>query len=68
VEAIGLQPFQIALLLTLLVMLMVIAYTFERVLKLQINWTFKLMLMPSCLFAVWLLAPEGGLPYIYFDF
>ncbi len=24
--------------------------------------------VPVCLFAVWLLAPEGGLPYIYFDF
>jgi alginate O-acetyltransferase complex protein AlgI len=45
-----------------------IAYTFNRVLKLQINWHIKLLLVPACLFAVWLLAPEGSLPYIYFDF
>jgi len=26
------------------------------------------VLVPLCLYAVWVLAPEGGLPYIYFDF
>jgi len=68
VEAIGLQPFQIAALLMALFGLMGLAYFVERVLKLQLNWTVKLMLVPVCLFAVWLLAPEGGVPYIYFDF
>jgi alginate O-acetyltransferase complex protein AlgI len=68
VEAIGMQPFQIALLLVLVFILMAIAYTFERLLKLEISWPLKLLLVPSCLFAVWLLAPTGGLPYIYFDF
>lgn len=68
VEAIGLQPLQIALLLWLLVGMMAIAYFFEQGLKLQLNWNVKLMLVPACLFAVWLLAPQGALPYIYFDF
>jgi alginate O-acetyltransferase complex protein AlgI len=67
-EAIGLQPLQIWLLLWLLVGLMAVAYSFERILKLQLNWNVKLMLVPACLFAVWLLAPQGALPYIYFDF
>lgn len=67
-EAIGLQPLQIWLLMVLLVGIMALAYSFERILKLQLNWNVKLMLVPACLFAVWLLAPQGALPYIYFDF
>lgn len=68
VEAIGLGSLQLAVLLWTLVSLMGVAYTFERVLKLQLNWPVKLLLVPSCLFAVWLFAPQGALPYIYFDF
>lgn len=68
VETFGLESVQIAFLLCGLTALMGIAYTFNRVLKLQINWHIKLLLVPVCLFAVWLLAPEGALPYIYFDF
>ncbi|MBM0741630.1 MBOAT family protein [Phormidium sp. CLA17] len=68
VEAIGLQPLQISLLLAAIVVLMAIAYFGDRALKLQLNWNVKLMLVPVCLFAVWLLAPQGALPYIYFDF
>lgn len=67
-EAIGMQPLQIWLLLWLLVGLMALIYSFKRILKLQLNWNVKLMLVPACLFAVWLLAPQGALPYIYFDF
>lgn len=68
VEAIGLEPFQIALLLGGIGVLMGVAYGCDRWLKLQLNWTVKLMLVPACLFMVWLLAPQGALPYIYFDF
>ncbi|MEX0268048.1 MBOAT family protein [Leptolyngbyaceae cyanobacterium UHCC 1019] len=68
VEAIGLQPLQISLLLATIMALMAIAYFCDRFLKLQLNWNVKLMLVPACLFAVWLLAPQGALPYIYFDF
>lgn len=68
VEAIGLQPVQISLLLAAIVALMAIAYFCDRALKLQLNWNVKLMLVPVCFFAVWLLAPQGALPYIYFDF
>lgn len=67
-EAIGMEPLQIALMLVTLLLLMGVAYSFERVLKLQLNWNVKLMLVPACLFAVWLFAPQGALPYIYFDF
>lgn len=68
VEAIGLQPLQISLLLAAIFILMAIAYFCDRALKLQLNWNVKLMLVPVCLFAVWILAPQGALPYIYFDF
>ncbi len=67
-EAIGLGALQIALLLWALFVLMGVAYLFDRVFKVQLNWPVKLMLVPACLFAVWLLAPQGALPYIYFDF
>jgi alginate O-acetyltransferase complex protein AlgI len=67
-EAIGLEPLQLALLLTLLAVFMAVVYGLHKGLKLQLNWHVKLLLVPVCLFVVWLLAPEGGLPYIYFDF
>ncbi len=67
-ETFGLEPIQIAALLGILTTLMGIAYLFHRLLKLQLNWHIKLLLVPACLFAVWLLSPEGALPYIYFDF
>jgi len=67
-EAIGLQPLQITLLLLLLFGLMGLAHTLQQGLRLQLNWTVKLMLVPACLFAVWLLAPQGGAPFLYFDF
>ncbi len=68
IEAIGLGRFQIALLLAALIASMGIAYSIQRGLKLQLNWPLKLLLVPLCLFTVWVLAPQGGLPYIYFDF
>lgn len=68
IEAMGLRPFAIAFLLAALVASMGIAYTIQRGLKLQLNWPLKLLLVPVCLFAVWVLAPRGVLPYIYFDF
>ncbi len=67
-DTFGLEPLQIGLMLGILAALMAVAYTFNRLLKLQLNWHIKLLLVPVCLFAVWLLAPEGSLPYIYFDF
>jgi alginate O-acetyltransferase complex protein AlgI len=68
VEAIGLQPLQIMALLGAITLGMGVAYSCDRGLKLQLNWHLKLLLVPACLFAVWLLAPQGALPYIYFDF
>ncbi|AFZ11866.1 membrane bound O-acyl transferase MBOAT family protein [Crinalium epipsammum PCC 9333] len=67
-EGIGLEAVQLAWLLILLGIFMAIVYGLHKGLKLQLNWHVKLLLVPVCLFAVWLLAPEGGLPYIYFDF
>ena len=45
-----------------------INYFCERQLKLQFNWHIKLLFVPISLYAVWLLAPEAALSYIYFDF
>ncbi|MBW4575368.1 MAG: MBOAT family protein [Aphanothece sp. CMT-3BRIN-NPC111] len=67
-EGIGLERPQLALLLALLMVSMGVVYTLQRGLKLQLNWHLKLLLVPLCLYMVWLLAPQGALPYIYFDF
>ena len=68
VEALNLSQSQLAWLLGILAALMAIVYAFNRSLKLQFYWPVKLFFVPLCLYAVWLLAPEGSLPYIYFDF
>ncbi|MGE5660361.1 MAG: MBOAT family O-acyltransferase [Actinomycetota bacterium] len=68
VEAFGLERFQIAELLLILVLSMGASYLLHKVLKLELNWPLKLLLGPLCLLAVLVLAPKGGLPYIYFDF
>jgi len=47
---------------------MTLAYAVNRWLKLRLNWPVKLLLVPLCLFAAWLLAPNESPPYIYFDF
>ena len=68
-EVIGLGRLPIALLLALLLASMGCVYIIQRTLKLQLNWPLKLLLVPLCLYTVWLLAPNVGvLPYIYFDF
>ncbi|MBE9128734.1 MULTISPECIES: MBOAT family O-acyltransferase [unclassified Coleofasciculus] len=68
IQVFGLERFQIALLFGALGAAMGVVYFMRRGLKLQLNWPVKLLLVPMCLFAVWVLAPAGGLPYIYFDF
>jgi alginate O-acetyltransferase complex protein AlgI len=67
-EAIGLTLPQIALVLGAIGLCMLIAYIFQRGLKVQLTWHLKLLLIPICLYAVWQLAPESGSRYIYFDF
>jgi alginate O-acetyltransferase complex protein AlgI len=67
-EGLKMERPQIALLLWLIVALMGVAYAFNRGLKLQLNWPLKLLLVPISFYLVWLLAPQGSLPYIYFDF
>lgn len=69
IDAMGIGRTQIALLLVALIAVMFAIYSIQRGLKLQLNWPLKLLLVPVCLFGVWVLAPNlGGLPYIYFDF
>ncbi|HLO87150.1 MAG TPA: MBOAT family protein [Nostocaceae cyanobacterium] len=69
VEALtNLTPYQLIWLLAAIAVLMSLTYTFNRGLKLDFSWSIKLVFVPLCFYAVWLLAPEGGLPYIYFDF
>ncbi|MGB7442704.1 MAG: MBOAT family O-acyltransferase [Coleofasciculaceae cyanobacterium] len=67
-QVFGLERPQIALLLTTLIVAMTFVYSIQRGLKLQLNWPLKLLLTPICLFTVWILAPQGSLPYIYFSF
>lgn len=68
VDALNISQHQLAMLLGALATLMAVVYAFNRTLKLQFNWPVKLVFVPLCLYGVWLLAPEGSLPYIYFDF
>ena len=68
VEALGVERIDLARILVGVIIAMAIATAFRRGLKVQLNWPIKLILVPLCFFAVLLLAPEGGLPYIYFDF
>lgn len=68
IEALNISQLQLAALLVAIFCLMGVAYATDRTLKLQFNWPVKLVFVPLCLYSVWLLAPEGSLPYIYFDF
>ncbi|QIZ73166.1 MBOAT family O-acyltransferase [Oxynema aestuarii] len=67
-ETLGIDRLELALVLGSLWLLMFLSYFIERGLRLQINWPLKMALVPVCLYVVWLFAPEGSLPYIYFDF
>ncbi|WP_008319062.1 MBOAT family O-acyltransferase [Leptolyngbya sp. PCC 6406] len=67
-ESLGLSVPQLWGLLGLVAVAMGIAYGIQRGLKLQISWPLKLLLVPLCLFAAWILAPTESLPYIYFEF
>ncbi|MEH1851662.1 MAG: MBOAT family protein [Nostoc sp.] len=68
VEALNMSQSQLTWVLLALAALMAVVYAFNRMLKLEFNWPIKLLFVPICFYAVWLLAPEGSLPYIYFDF
>ena len=68
VETLQIDRLHLTLLLWLIVGGMVVAYAFHRGLRLHLNWIVKLLLVPICLFAAWLLAPNEAAPYIYFDF
>jgi alginate O-acetyltransferase complex protein AlgI len=67
-EALNMSQSQLTWLLISLSMLMGLTYSLHRGMKLEFNWQIKLVFVPLCLYAVWLLAPESSLPYIYFDF
>lgn len=68
VEVLHMSQSQMAGMLAALAAVMSITYFFNGRLKLEFNWPLKLVFVPLCIYAVWLLAPEGSLPYIYFDF
>lgn len=68
IEALNTSQSQVSAILLALFTLMGITYAFKGKLKLELNWPLKLVFVPLCLYAVWLFAPEGSLPYIYFDF
>lgn len=67
-ELIGFERHHLVVIMVIIVLMMGFDYYFQKGLKMQLNWPIKLIMMPLCLWIVWLFAPEGGLPYIYFDF
>jgi alginate O-acetyltransferase complex protein AlgI len=68
IEALGLERSNIIFLLASLFIMMGISTGLHRGLNLQLKWPVKLIFIPLCFFFVLLLAPEGALPYIYFEF
>ncbi|BAZ14843.1 membrane bound O-acyl transferase MBOAT family protein [Calothrix sp. NIES-4071] len=68
IEALKISQFQVMLLLSAVFLSMAIVYFFKRHLKLEFNWHLKLLFVPLCFYIVWLLAPQGSLPFIYFDY
>jgi alginate O-acetyltransferase complex protein AlgI len=68
VETLQIDRLHLTFLLGLLMAAMILAYFINRGLKLQLSWPVKILLVPICLFAAWLLAPNEAPPYIYFDF
>ncbi|MBU7581824.1 MAG: MBOAT family protein [Nostoc sp. TH1S01] len=68
VEALTISPYQLTWMLGILATFMGLVYALNGRLKLELNWPIKLVFVPLCFYIVWLLAPEGSLPYIYFDF
>jgi len=68
VEALTISPYQLTWMLAILAAFMGLVYALNGRLKLELNWPIKLVFVPLCFYVVWLLAPEGSLPYIYFDF
>lgn len=67
-EALNSTQYQIFYLLASITLLMTVSYSFKGRMKLDFSWPMKIVLVPLCFYAVWLLAPQGSLPYIYFDF
>ena len=67
-EALNSNQYQVFYLLVSIALLMTVSYSFKAVMKLDFSWPMKIVLVPLCFYAVWLLAPQGSLPYIYFDF
>jgi len=67
-DTLGIDRLQFTWVLCALVGVMTLLFLLQRRLKLQLNWPIKLVLIPVSLYLVWLLAPQGALPYIYFDF
>ncbi|MDB9475100.1 MBOAT family O-acyltransferase [Dolichospermum circinale] len=67
-EALNSSQSQIFYLLANITLLMTVSYSLEGRMKLDFSWPMKIVLVPLCFYAVWLLAPQGSLPYIYFDF
>ncbi|MDJ1181625.1 MBOAT family O-acyltransferase [Roseofilum casamattae] len=67
-DTLGIDRLQFTLVLSALVAAMTVLFLFQRWMKLNLNWPIKLVLIPISLYMVWLLAPQGALPYIYFDF
>jgi alginate O-acetyltransferase complex protein AlgI len=67
-ESLGLGRWEISLLLFLIGVFMAAFYSFQRGLKLQLNWPVKLLFIPLCVYLAWMLAPGEVAPYIYFEF
>ncbi|OKH12494.1 MBOAT family O-acyltransferase [[Limnothrix rosea] IAM M-220] len=67
-EGLSMSRSYFVLLLGLTFLGMALAYLIQRRWQLNLNWALKLAFVPLCFYVVWIFAPEGNVPYIYFDF
>lgn len=65
---ISLDNSQIFVCLLSLALLTGAVYYGRRVMKVELGWKLKLLLLPVAFYLVWLLVPAQSSPYIYFDF
>ncbi len=67
-QSLGIAPEYLWALLGLIWLIMGLSYLGQQLLQVHLNWHFKALFVPLLLFWVWMLAPQGTLPFIYFDF
>lgn len=68
IEALKIGQTQMTIFLVAIASLMSLVYFFNRQFQLKFNWPVKLLLVPICFYLAAIFAPEGSVPFIYFNY